>query len=130
MADDSGTRPASESPQFTRIYTDSVVRPADLGTANPVVNAMRFDRCLVLGPVVISFEGCTIESSTFAGPADAVLWEVAEDRGMLIGAVQFVDCTFVDCRFLNLGIVGTPAVIAEFREAIWAAGGGPSGDVE
>lgn len=95
-------------------YEEQVVRIALFGGGGPI-RGRTFERCDIRGPAVVVPSGKTVsEYNTFDGSADAVLWEIPPDRSKVIGAIALEDCTFIRCRFANIGIAGPRDVIRAF----------------
>lgn len=98
-------------------YTAEVVRIALLAGDDGVVRNMVFERCDIKGPAVLVFQNSTVEHNTFRGDADALFWEIGEDRSAVLGAILLDTCRFTGCTFENVGIAGTREALAPFRNA-------------
>jgi len=95
-------------------YEQQVVRIA-LFAGDGRIRGETFERCDIRGPAVIVPLGKTVsEHNSFDGTADAVLWEIPPERSRLIGAVALESCTFIRCRFTNIGIAGPGDLIRAF----------------
>jgi hypothetical protein len=78
------------------------------------IRKTHFADCDIKGPAVMipmrsEFGGCT-----FAGSLDSVVWCVSQKA--VSGAILVEDCTFLDCRFENVGwVTNTAEKAAEVR---------------
>ena len=99
-----------------RIRLTDLVFPGD-----PVVRDKTFVRCRFIGPAVVCFLDGNVVQGGFErdqrGGWDSILFEVAEGR-VILGPIGFQRCTFRECRFNWVGIMGTPKDIQNLREAI------------
>jgi hypothetical protein len=94
----------------------SIVSLCEEANERSMIEHRVFNKALVLGPAIIApLERVTLTNSSFAGSPEALFIEVAEDRP-IIGAIGLRDVTFSECRFENVGIMGTRESIAQFRE--------------
>jgi hypothetical protein len=84
-----------------------VIRVADLTVVRPFIEGHAFEDCLILGPAVLQLadENELIECS-FDGDPVGILWVIPPDRPYTIGAVGVRNCSFVGCRFSQIGFAG------------------------
>jgi hypothetical protein len=81
----------------------------------PTIKGQVFVDKDIVGPAVVVPLGTgTMQHCGFDGDEVSVLWEIPKDRDRLSGAIALEDCTFLRCRFVNIGLVGPP----EFMERI------------
>lgn len=98
-------------------YTDRVVRLTELVSPDdPKLEGFTFIGCHVGGPAVLVAQGSTFIGCNLGGPTlDAVLWEIAPSRPMVVGVVLALNCHFERCTFRNVGLAGPPDFIDQFR---------------
>lgn len=103
----------------TKVHRE-VVRLTDFALPEPKISGITFERCLILGPAVLAMTGAggTISGCTFDSEADALLWEIPEDRKLIVGAIEVESCHFIDCRFSMVGFAGPAAFTKMFREGV------------
>lgn len=97
-----------------------VVRLADLALPEPKISGITFERCLILGPAVLAMTGAggTISGCTFDSEADALLWEIPDERKQVVGAIEAESCHFIDCRFSMVGFAGPASFTKMFRDGV------------
>jgi hypothetical protein len=99
-----------------RHYRNQALRVSDLVVTDHIVRGVTFENCVLMGPAVIallgqgSVTGCNLE-----GSLDAVLWPVAGDRGEIVGAIGFEDCSLVGCSLRYIGFAVPEDQLASFR---------------
>ncbi len=73
-----------------------------------VISDTRFEQCRLVGPAVIALLGdSSLIGCDLPGPFEAFFWEIPAEREMVFGAVAFVNCEFVGCRFDDsVGLAG------------------------
>lgn len=70
----------------------------------------------IRGPAVllvqddVSFVRCA-----FDGPPEVVLWETPSTKTQYVGVIGVTQTSFIECRFVNVGIAGRPELLAGFR---------------
>jgi hypothetical protein len=95
-----------------------VIRLAEVADRNSLIEDMEFDDCELLGPAIVApLDHVEIDGASFDAPPDALLIEVAEDR-LVVGVIGLRRVKIHNCRIRNVGIIGTPASIAEFRSGL------------
>jgi hypothetical protein len=101
-----------------RIYRSEVVRLAELARDRDIIEDLVFEDCHIEGPALIYLiADCSLVNSGFdagGGPPDSVLWEVP-DGSYKVGVIGLKLCTFTDCRFSRVGLVGTKADMDRIR---------------
>ena len=98
-------------------YEDRVIRITELAGEDGVLDNLVFIGCQINGPAVVVVQGSTLDTNTFDGDLDAILWEVPVTRQRVVGAVLARNCSFTRCRFSNVGFAGPPEFIQTFRQA-------------
>lgn len=103
----------------SNLVKSEVVKAADAAfTSNPVKNT-HFEDCIIQGPAVLIFLGDTeLDSCSFEGGHDSMLWEISPDRSSILGAVGFENCIFRRCQFRGVGIAGNKEFIQTFTENV------------
>lgn len=99
-------------------YESEVLRAADLFTTNGVVSGAKFVNCLIVGPAIVFFQDGRLDGCGFLGDVDAFLYELPEAHSQIVGALVFVNCSFVDCRFERIGILVPAPRLAEVRASL------------
>ena len=100
-------------------YESQTIRLADLVVTGTAINGKTFSNCHLVGPMMlmplrdVTFAGCSFEA-----PAD-MLVVVIGDRPVF-GAVAIVDSGFYDCRFTNVGFLGSSSFLDAFTEGLSA----------
>lgn len=112
-----------------RYLREKRIRMADLSSpGRPVVVGRTFDRCRFMGPAFIAFAGpCTLQRPDFLvhDPADFESHLLGAPEGKQVsGVVAFSGCTFEDCSFDDISVVGPSAVLNAFRQALLTGGSG------
>jgi hypothetical protein len=109
----------SEQPPLRadRQFRNEVVRLAELTVNTSTIRGQEFSNCRIIGPAILALlGGVTISHCTWDAPSlDAVFWEVPPERGVVVGAVGVIDCTFSACTFENVGVAGPPEMRSEFE---------------
>ncbi|WP_417220477.1 hypothetical protein [Arthrobacter sp.] len=98
-------------------FQGSVVRVADLTVTSSSISGKVFRDCLILGPAVAVLSGKgALDGCTFDAPPEALLWPITDGRKFVVGAVEFKDCFFYQCRFQNVGLAGDKQFAKNFTE--------------
>ncbi|MBD1541001.1 hypothetical protein G9E11_01770 [Arthrobacter sp. IA7] len=97
-----------------------VVRLSDLTVTDQKISGITFENCLIMGPAVVVMTGGdgTLQGCTFDGDLDAILWEIPQSRGSVLGAIELESCHFIDCRFTLVGFAGPAEFLNKFRSGI------------
>lgn len=101
-----------------REFRDDVVRLASLTVNDRIIEGYSFSNCRIVGPAILIPLGetgllhCTWESPDL----NAIFWEIAPDRPLVIGAVGALDCTFSNCTFTEVGLAGPPELRQKFEQ--------------
>ena len=86
-------------------FNPSELCPGDR-PSNGLVTYRTFTDCDIVGPCVIApFGGTRFERCSFGGVPDNI-YEIEGPR-RLVGVVGFFQCTFVKCRFEDVGLMGS-----------------------
>lgn len=78
---------------------------ADIAQRNRIVRKT-FEDCMIFGPgMLINAEGgfLQVNGGSVEGGA-AAFWDVPEDKDVLMGVIGVVDCNFLNCEFIGVGI--------------------------
>jgi len=95
-------------------YRNQIVRLADLTTTTNTVEGVTFDNCQIVGPAVVFMDGCTLTGSSVQGTFDEVIWEVADERHSIVGAIALRSCTIVNCALREIGFALKSSQVADF----------------
>lgn len=99
-----------------RQFRNEAVRLADLTVNTFVLKGYEFSNCRVIGPAILVLRDTAITSCAWEAPGlDAVFWEIAPGREVVIGAVLAADCVFSNCVFQGVGIAGPPQLRADLE---------------
>jgi hypothetical protein len=100
-----------------KTYRNQVIKLADLVAEDGRLEGFTFVGCHIKGPAVVGLlSGTRVEHCNLGGPnADALLWELPNNRRIVVGAIGAIDCTFEECTFVGIGFTGPPDLIAAFR---------------
>jgi hypothetical protein len=75
-----------------------------------------FEDCVILGPAVIFPSGeNTIIGGVIEGDPESLFWKIDPSRPARTGAVVIRGCTFRNCRFVQVGFVGTADTLEQLR---------------
>jgi hypothetical protein len=110
-------RPAAHSNRYVK---NQIRIPEDIDlVAGHAIADTHFEECEILGPAVLVPQGETrISDPIFVTPdLEAILWEIPTSRQQILGAYQVIDCTFIRCRFVEIGLAGPPEAIQKIRAA-------------
>lgn len=107
--------------------TTSAVTPAPASTdvrlwdeitpgAKPIIAGRTYTGKTIRGPAILLLLGNgSFVHCTFDGSLDAILWEIPVGKTIAVGVIGVTQCSFIGCRFTDIGIAGPPAVMAQFR---------------
>jgi hypothetical protein len=93
-------------------FRDDVIRIAELTVNTFLLEDLEFSNCRIIGPAVlaildnVSIIGCRWDAPGF----EALFWEVAPTRPVVVGAVGVRNTTFANCSFENVGVAGPPGL--------------------
>jgi hypothetical protein len=86
---------------------------------DPIIRGRTFEDCTIYGPaVVLPLDYITLEHNSFDGAPEAVLWEIPDERAVIIGAIGLIDCIFRRCRFQGIGVAGKRPFIERFIKGL------------
>jgi len=109
----------------TSLRPTSIVSLCEEADASGRISHRTFERALVLGPAVLALQNnVSFLTGSFAGHPDAMFIEVPEGKWVQ-GVIILEDVTFRDCRFENIGIIGTREQIEQIRSGIAGIGDVP-----
>jgi hypothetical protein len=106
-----------ESAISERRAVPNVIKLLDLARSGPIVGQVYQD-AIIEGPGVVYLERCSLQFCTFegAGSIEALLWPADEGRrDHIVGAIWLIRCSFVRCRFKEIGFSGTAEVLDAIR---------------
>jgi hypothetical protein len=101
--------------QSSNRYTGEVVRIALVAGDEGTIRDAEFVDCDIHGPAVISGAGRFASCKWVEGDFDSVIWPIPPQRQRLTGVVVLEGCSFVGCRFHNVGIATPEAAIPEIK---------------
>jgi hypothetical protein len=97
-------------------HTAEVIRIALLAGDEGAIRDTEFVDCDIHGPAVLySAEGGKISSCSWDGDFDSVIWALGPTRQRIVGAVALERCSFVGCRFRNVGLAVPEAAIPDVK---------------
>ncbi len=98
-------RTVTEPHPAVREYRNQAVRLADLTVTQDVLEHLRFENCMIIGPAILGLlDNLTMIDCGFDAPGpEAVLWKVDRDRGPVVGVIAVRDCAFYSCTFQRVG---------------------------
>jgi hypothetical protein len=84
-----------------------------------VIENRIFENCDILGPACLIFKVSRLEGSKFRGALDieVVLLEIPQDRRQVSGVIEMRNCEFIDCVFVNVGVIGNRSALDLLRKA-------------
>jgi hypothetical protein len=95
-----------------------IVQIAQEANRRSMIENRRWVGALILGPAVLApLDAVQITNSSFDAPPDAVFIAI-EDNRPVVGVIGLRNVVFDDCQFQQVGIAGTPASIASFRQGM------------
>lgn len=104
-----------------RVFDGEEIRLADITDirGEQIVSGRTFENCTIYGPSVVYMTGCRIDVFAMRGddPEDMLI-EVPPDRQRVHGVFWLKDCSFFNCRFENIGIIGPKPMLDELRAAV------------
>lgn len=87
------------------------------------VRGKTFTDCLIEGPAVMAvMGGTTFESCAMGTTSDTDNLLYKPQGTKLAGVVGMADCTFVRCRFVQVGFTGSDALLEDLRRGIRSGG--------
>ena len=101
-------------------YRNTALRISDLTVTSDVLEHQVFENCKILGPALLVAGGPDNEfrNCEWLGGPDAVIWEIAPTRTLVIGAIGLVGCRFYSCTFERIGMGLSPEVADQFRREV------------
>lgn len=75
----------------------------------PVIKGKTFTDCLFEGPaLMLPVKDCSFDGCNMGVTRDATSLFYTPKGSVLIGAIPFEDCRFINCRFSQVGFTGHP----------------------
>lgn len=107
--------------EYDRTFEGEVVQLCKLAVQPPhIIERVAFKNCRLVGPAILVMSGQTImDGCAIEGDAASVVWEVPEDRDLVVGAVGLRDCLIMGGSLSSIGFALKPSQIPEF----WAGTG-------
>ena len=99
-----------------------------LNAGQTTIDGKTFTECLIEGPAVMAvmtgttFDGCNMG---VAKDPRTLLFKPLGD--MMAGVIGMSNCTFINCRFVQVGFTGTDELLAGIEKTLIAARAGESG---
>ena len=73
----------------------------------PIIKGKVFKDCLIEGPgLLVPVSGCSFDGCNMGAVKDANSLFYAPRGSVLVGAVPFEDCQFINCRFSQVAFTG------------------------
>jgi len=83
------------------------------------IRGKTFTDCVIEGPAVMAvMDGTTFESCTMGMTSDTANLLYKAQGKKLAGVVGMAECTFVRCRFVQVGFTGTDEFVEQMRAGI------------
>lgn len=99
-----------------RHYRNETLRLTDLAVVQSSIEHVTFETCRLLGPAVLLPLGDTrFDSCRFEADFEAILWEIPDDRTVVIGALALVGCSLIGCSLQGLGLAVPRAQVPRAR---------------
>jgi hypothetical protein len=102
-----------------KVFTNERVRLSDLvDEITFVIKGKTYEDCDILGPAVVALSGVgTMDHVRFVtDDLDEVLWEVEPENARRLGVIGLDSCVFRRCRFIAVGVAGTPELTERLRK--------------
>jgi hypothetical protein len=95
-------------PTGNREFSGDAVRLAELTVTTFTLDTLVFRNCQIIGPAILIPVGTTslLHCSWDTPNLDALFWEIAPDRNVVVGAILARNCIFSACRFTQVGLAG------------------------
>jgi len=88
----------------------------------PVIKGKTFTDCLFEGPaLMVPVNECHFDGCNMGAVRDLNSLFYAPKGLVLVGAVPFEDCRFINCRFSQVGFTGPPDFIKSMAEGLTLA---------
>lgn len=97
-------------------HRDETLRLCDVIDENGTLSG-QYDNCTLLGPAVVLLNQSIFSDNKVMGSLNAVLWEIADDRPEVVGAISAQDCAFKGCIFVNVGFAGQAGYLEQMRRS-------------
>lgn len=108
---------ATPNELISSVLPSKIIRVVDLAMLDGVVRKRIFVDCDIYGPAILSARGeNNIYDSFIQGDPEGSFIKTSNQT--IIGAVIYEDCTFRNCRFYNVGFIGTPEWIEKLKSQI------------
>jgi hypothetical protein len=79
-----------------------------------IIRSRTFDDCDIYGPAILAMTGVAqIHKCTFNAVPEQVFIAVTQET--VVGPILLIDCSFRDCRFYDIGIIGNEQLINKWR---------------
>jgi len=88
----------------------------------PIIKGKVFKDCLFEGPaLMVPVNNCSFDGCNMGGTRDAQSLFYSAKGSVLVGAIPFEDCQFINCRFSQVGFTGHPDFIESFGASLASA---------
>jgi len=103
-------------PPITTLFTSQYFKSLDiplgeLGLVNTTLSDKTFENCRIHGPIIIGISNSiTLVSCEFDGDPDITFIVTSNER--VLGVLEVINCTFINCKFIKIGFIGNEKGIA------------------
>jgi hypothetical protein len=101
-----------------RTHRNALLRLSDLTVNNDLIEDQIFENCKLVGPAVIVPMDSEFSNCGWLGEPDALIWEIPEERTLILGAIGLVRCRFYGCTFERIGMGLRGDAAEQFRRQI------------
>lgn len=88
----------------------------------PVIKGKVFKDCLFEGPaLVVPVKNCSFDGCNLGATRDPNALFYTPKGSMLVGAIPFEDCQFINCRFSQVAFTGHPDFLQGLADSLTSA---------
>lgn len=90
-----------------------------LNAGQTAITAKTFTDCIIEGPAIVVALGTTTFQDCLMGAVEDVNSMLFSPRGpRLVGAIGLKDCSFIRCRFIQIGYTGSEPYLADMAAQV------------
>jgi hypothetical protein len=106
----------SDVDKNTLYFRGRKLRIIDLMDHGAHIHNRIFEDCQIFGPAVIYLRNTELLTCKFQMPQEAApFWELAPNHRPVVGAIDLIDCRFIRCSFVGIGMLGTHEDIEKWK---------------